>query len=99
MDAFREKHGLQLLLKTAADASDPRQQRCDYCNLHVSIIRTLSWAHSALKTDALASTQQWFGLLPAVQISALVTPNSGSSVTFSTLPILTRVSLMALHVC
>ena len=28
MDAFREQGGLQLLLKTAADASDPRQQRC-----------------------------------------------------------------------
>ena len=30
MDAFRNQGGLQLLLKTAADASDPRQQRCPY---------------------------------------------------------------------
>lgn len=27
MDAFREQGGFQLLLKTAVDTSDPRQQR------------------------------------------------------------------------
>ena len=38
MDALREQGGLQLLLKTAADSSDPRQQRCSFLGCCQSIV-------------------------------------------------------------